>query len=81
MQTEKAMVSFAEDGPAAVRSPVILSIKTDQAGHAILRSSDGCMGGTFLNRHAALREVEDRLCMSDQVTVLVIEPEKYRFGK
>jgi hypothetical protein len=39
------------------------------------------MGGTFLNRHAALQEVEDPLCMSDQVTVLVIETEKFRFGQ
>jgi hypothetical protein len=81
MQTEKAMVSFAEDKFPVLREPVILSIETDKAGHSILRSSDGCMGGTFRNRHAALREVEDRLCMSDQVTVLVIEPEKFRFGQ
>ena len=75
------MVSFAEYKPPVLREPVILSIKTDQAGHSILRSSDGCMGGTFLNRHAALQEVEDPLCMSDQVTVLVIETEKFRFGQ
>ena len=75
------MVSFAEDEPAALRRPVVLSIQTNKAGHSILRSSDGCMGGTFLNRHAALREVEDRICMSDGVTVLVIEPEKFRFER
>ena len=46
------MVSFVEDEPAALRRPVVLSIQTDKAGHSILRSSDGCMGGTFLNRHA-----------------------------
>jgi len=34
----------------------------------------------YLNRHAALQEVEDPLCMSDQVTVLVIETEKFRLG-
>ena len=75
------MDSFAGDESAALRGPLILSIQTNQVGHSILSSSNGCMGGTFLNRHAALREVEDRLCMSDQITVLVIEPEKFRFGQ
>ena len=73
------MDSFGEDEFAALREPLILSIQTNQAGHSILKSSNGCMGGTFLNRHAALREVEDRLCMSAQIAVLVIEPEKFRF--
>jgi hypothetical protein len=30
------------------------------------------MGGTLLNRHAALREVEDRICVTNRVTVVVI---------
>ena len=56
-------------------SPVILSIQTDAAGHFVLKSSDGCRGGTFLNRYAALREIDDQICMSDRVTVVLIEPE------
>ena len=39
-------------------------------------SSDGCRGGTFLNRYAALREIDDQICMSDRVTVVLIEPGK-----
>jgi len=56
--------------------PVILSIQTDAAGHFVLKSSDGCRGGTFLNRYAALREINSQICMSDRVTVVLIEPGK-----
>jgi len=62
--------------PDNSRKPIVLSIQTDAAGHCVLSSRDGCMGGTFLNRHAALREVDDRVCMSDRVTVVVIKPGK-----
>ena len=68
------MASSNGDAPDNSRKPIVLSIKTDAAGHCVLSSSDGRMGGTFLNRHAALREVDDRICMSDRITVVVIEP-------
>jgi hypothetical protein len=70
------MASSKGDSPDKSSKPVILSIQTDAAGHCVLRSSDGCMGGTFLNRHAALREVDDRICMTNRVTLIVIEPGK-----
>jgi len=70
------MASSKGDTPGKSCEPVILSIQTDALGHCVLSSSDGCMGGTFLNRHAALREVDDRVCMSDRVTIIVFEPEK-----
>jgi hypothetical protein len=69
------MASAVGNRPVISREAVILSIQTDAAGRCVLSSSDGCMGGTFLNRHAALREVDDRICRSDRVTVIVIEPE------
>ena len=43
------MASFEGETPGSSRNPVILSIQTDSAGHCVLSSSDGCMGGTFLN--------------------------------
>ena len=56
------------------QEPVVLSLRTDKAGRCVLSSSDGCAGGTFANRLVALREVDDRLCMSRRKTVIVIEP-------
>ena len=70
------MASSKWDTPDKSREPVILSIQTYASGHCVLSSRDGCMGGTFLNRHAALREVDDRICRSDRVTIIVIEPEE-----
>jgi len=68
------MASSNGDAVDNSRKPDVLSIKTDAAGHCVLSSRDGRMGGTFLNRHAALREVEDRICMTNRVTVVVIKP-------
>ncbi len=70
------MASSKGDALDNSRRPIVLSIKTDAAGHCVLSSRDGRMGGTFLNRHAALREVDDRICMLDRVTVVVIKPRK-----
>jgi hypothetical protein len=70
------MASSKGDAPDNGRQPIVLSIQTDAAGHCVLGSSDGRMGGTFLNRRAALREVEDRICMTNRVTVVVIRPGK-----
>ncbi len=72
------MASSERETPGSSRNPVILSIQTDAAGHCVLSSSDGCIGGMFLSRQAALREVDNRICMSDRVTVIVIEPEEKR---
>jgi hypothetical protein len=33
------------------------------------------MGGTFVGRQAALREIDDQVCMLGRVTVIVIEPD------
>jgi hypothetical protein len=73
---EKAMASPEGDIPDNSRKPIALSIKTDAAGHCVLSSSDGCMGGTFLNRHTALREVDDRICMTNRVALIMIDPGK-----
>ena len=70
------MASSNGDALDISRKPIVLSIQTDAAGHCVLSSRDGCMGGTFLSRHAALREVEDRICMTNRVTVVVIRPGK-----
>jgi len=70
------MASSERDTPDNSRKPIVLWIKTDAAGHCVLISSDGRMGGTFLNRHAALREVDDRICMTNRVTLIVIDPGK-----
>jgi hypothetical protein len=69
-------MASSKDMPDNPHRPVILSIQTDPAGHFVLKSSDGCRGGTFLNRYAALREIDDQICMSDRVTVVLIEPGK-----
>ena len=69
-------MASSKDAPDNPQRPVILSVQTDAAGHFVLKSSDGCRGGTFLNRYAALREIDDQICMSDRVTVLLIEPGK-----
>ena len=68
------MTSSNGDAPDDSRKPIVLSIKTDAAGHCVLSSSDGCTGGTFLNRHAALREVDDRICMTNRITLIMIDP-------
>ena len=70
------MASFNGNAPHNSRKPIVLSIQMDAAGHCVLSSADGRMGGTFLNRHAALREVEDRVCMTNRVAVVVIRPGK-----
>ena len=70
------MASANGDTPDNSRKPIVLSIKTDAAVHCVLSSRDGRMGGTFLNRHAALREVEDRICMTNRAAVVVIKPGK-----
>jgi hypothetical protein len=70
------MASSNGDAPDNSRKPIVLSIKTDAAGLCVLSSSDERMGGTLLNRHAALREVEDRICVTNRVTVVVIRPGK-----
>jgi len=77
---EIAMVRYADEDNAypPEPEPVILSLQTDKTGHCVLSSNDGRIGGTFINRQVALREVDDRICMSDRVTVIVIEPEKSR---
>ena len=68
------MANIEGETPGGSREPIVLSIQTDAAGHCVLSSSDGCMGGTFLNRHAALREVDNLICLSARVTVIVINP-------
>jgi hypothetical protein len=69
-------MASSKDMPNNPHRPVVLSIQTDAAGHFVLKSSDGCRGGTFLNRYAALREIDNQICMLDRVTVVLIEPGK-----
>ena len=75
MNLELVMVTCTDDKKSYPPEPVILSIQTDGSGHCVLKSSDGCLGGTFINRRAALREVDDQVCMQGRMTVIVIEPE------
>ncbi len=70
------MLNCAGDDTVSPQEPVVLSLRTDKAGRCVLSSSDGRIGGTFINRQLALREVDDRICMSGHVTVIVIEPEE-----
>lgn len=73
---ENFMLNCAGDDTVSPQEPVVLSLRTDKAGRCVLSSSDGRIGGTFINRQLALREVDDRICMSGHVTVIVIEPKE-----
>jgi hypothetical protein len=73
---EDVMLKFAGDEIVSPQEPVVLSLRTDKGGRCVLSSSDGRIGGTFANRQVALREVDDRICMSGRATVIVIEPKE-----
>jgi hypothetical protein len=77
---ELAVPRDAHDQTPNLRKLAILSIQTDKSGNYILRSRDGCVGGTFINRQAALREVDDQTHLSGRTTVIVIESENAANG-
>ncbi len=72
---EIAIVNYASDEAGNSGEPVILSIQMNETGNCTLSSSDGCIGGTFVSRQAALREIDNQICLLGRLTVIVIKPE------
>lgn len=70
------MLKSACEETVSPQEPVVLSLRTDKAGRCVLSSSDGRLGGTFINRQTALREVDGQICLSGRATVIMIEPSK-----
>lgn len=74
------MIRVAEKKADSCLQPSLLVIESDESGSCLCTSQDGRMGGIFANRYAALREVDELVCISGRPAIVMIQPESKKAG-